>query len=772
MNPLPFAALHPTPSRLTSTASSSQRTATTAANSSFMESDASASPRDEDGAPREDGARLMPLAAAMAAEEDDADDFVNVTSEDAWGGAGDDDRGNMNVATGSSAEATRITMRFIAHRGNLNGPNPTQENQPQYLLAALAQGFDVEVDAWHDPATDNWALGHDAPLYPIEYEFLRQKGVWAHAKNTAALREMVKDPCVHCFAHDKDEYTLTSRGYIWAYPDVELAGRKCIAVMYSEPEKVLGLEIGGVCHDHVAELRERYDEMMTGRGMKGVEGGDVDEGDDRKPAAVPNFGDGEDDRKPVAKPTESSGGSIVAGDNRFVCAICLETVSDAPVVTRCGHLYCWTCLYQWLQPGMLLSEYRAAFGGGAPASNNAGGLNFLSSSYNHPQSDRPYNPAGRPYNEQRRCCPICKAGCTVDTVVPIYIHVHGEDAAASLGEEGTMLRGDESTRGIVSRDSLNSLDVDYEPEPAADTESAAAASSAAATAPGDALDSLEDPSMANLGLRNRRRTTASSNQQEQRQQSTAQASSSIDPFSCESPTRTQKNQHGGSAMSMHNTPVHRNSSSALQDDGSGRGNGSSAEVPSRPIPTTATRNAPDRQFGVRPDVSQPNLSERAHSNIASSSPFRVALRPRHQSRTLTPPTSRHPFAGGLPPSGQAPGHVPFSRAYANQHHRHGGLTSALLGIVDAVDNLAASRATAGGTGSGQLVTPAVPQLHRSDGGLGGIGRASERDANADANDLGNGGINGEDSSLATAREFLSRLLLMLACFVILCLLLF
>ena len=360
-----------------------------------------------------------------------------------------------------------------------------------------------------------------------------------------------------------------------------------------------------------------------------------------------------------------------------------------------------------------------------------------------------------------------------------------------------MLRGDESTRGSVSRDSLNSLDVDYEPEPAAATESAAAASSASATAPSDALDSLEDPSMANLGLRNRRRNTDSANQRQRQQQSTAQASSST---ICESPTRTQQNQHGGSAMSMHNTPVHRNCSSALQDDGSGRGNGSSDEVPSRPIPTTATRNAPGGQFSGRPDVSQPNLNERAHSNIASSSPFRVALRPRHQSRTLTPPTSGHPFAGGLPPSGQAPGHVPFSRAYANQHHRHGGLTSALLGIVDAVDNLAASRATAGGTGAEQLVTPAVPQLHRSDGGLGGIGRASERNANADANNLGNGMNSGEDSSLATAREFLTRLvsesclvpilrlfmgqngsqllspfypqLLMLACFVILCLLLF
>ena len=32
----------------------------------------------------------------------------------------------------------------------------------------------------------------------------------------------------------------------------------------------------------------------------------------------------------------------------FECNICLD-VAQHPVVTPCGHLYCWTCLYRWMQ---------------------------------------------------------------------------------------------------------------------------------------------------------------------------------------------------------------------------------------------------------------------------------------------------------------------------------------------------------------------------------------------------------------------------------------
>ena len=31
----------------------------------------------------------------------------------------------------------------------------------------------------------------------------------------------------------------------------------------------------------------------------------------------------------------------------FLCNICLEQDND-PVVTLCGHLFCWPCIFQWL----------------------------------------------------------------------------------------------------------------------------------------------------------------------------------------------------------------------------------------------------------------------------------------------------------------------------------------------------------------------------------------------------------------------------------------
>ncbi|KAK1423374.1 hypothetical protein QVD17_18675 [Tagetes erecta] len=39
------------------------------------------------------------------------------------------------------------------------------------------------------------------------------------------------------------------------------------------------------------------------------------------------------------------GGSNDAGD--FECNICFELAED-PIVTLCGHLFCWPCLYKWL----------------------------------------------------------------------------------------------------------------------------------------------------------------------------------------------------------------------------------------------------------------------------------------------------------------------------------------------------------------------------------------------------------------------------------------
>lgn len=62
----------------------------------------------------------------------------------------------------------------------------------------------------------------------------------------------------------------------------------------------------------------------------------------------------------------------------FDCNICLD-IANEPVVTLCGHLYCWPCIYKWFC-------YQSA----------------SLSSDEHPQ------------------CPVCKAEVSHTTVVPLY----------------------------------------------------------------------------------------------------------------------------------------------------------------------------------------------------------------------------------------------------------------------------------------------------------------------------------------------------------------
>lgn len=50
-------------------------------------------------------------------------------------------------------------------------------------------------------------------------------------------------------------------------------------------------------------------------------------------------------RPPQYPPCSSSGGDHDAGN--FECNICFDLAQD-PIVTLCGHLFCWPCLYKWL----------------------------------------------------------------------------------------------------------------------------------------------------------------------------------------------------------------------------------------------------------------------------------------------------------------------------------------------------------------------------------------------------------------------------------------
>ncbi|KAK8952430.1 E3 ubiquitin-protein ligase RMA1H1 [Platanthera zijinensis] len=90
--------------------------------------------------------------------------------------------------------------------------------------------------------------------------------------------------------------------------------------------------------------------------------------------------------EPSSKKTAGGGAGNSSPENaHFDCNICLDFAAD-PVVTLCGHLYCWPCLYRWL----------------------------------HPTS-----------NDSPRHCPVCKFPLSDSSLIPLYGRGH---TAKTLGK--------------------------------------------------------------------------------------------------------------------------------------------------------------------------------------------------------------------------------------------------------------------------------------------------------------------------------------------------
>lgn len=146
-------------------------------------------------------------------------------------------------------------IHWIAHRGNLDGPNEERENSLDYLWEALTKGFQIEVDVWMKRG--QLMLGHDHPQYPINIGFLLAPGRWCHAKNIGAM-EILLQSGAHCFWHRDDAITLTSRGFVWTYPGTQLIANS-VCLLLNKPESIEWTNAIGVCSDYVAKARELND---------------------------------------------------------------------------------------------------------------------------------------------------------------------------------------------------------------------------------------------------------------------------------------------------------------------------------------------------------------------------------------------------------------------------------------------------------------------------------------------------------------------------------
>jgi hypothetical protein len=136
------------------------------------------------------------------------------------------------------------------------------ENKPEYIDAAIDAGYDVEIDVRYERQTGELYLGHDDPQYLITWYWLgaRKNNIWIHCKNIDALYEFSSGTSgFNYFWHQEDNFTLTSRNYIWTYPGKAYTPRSIIVM----PEVKMGVDISdlrayncfGVCSDLVGQLK-------------------------------------------------------------------------------------------------------------------------------------------------------------------------------------------------------------------------------------------------------------------------------------------------------------------------------------------------------------------------------------------------------------------------------------------------------------------------------------------------------------------------------------
>ncbi|KAG8367954.1 hypothetical protein BUALT_Bualt16G0126300 [Buddleja alternifolia] len=119
------------------------------------------------------------------------------------------------------------------------------------------------------------------------------------------------------------------------------------------------------------ETRNLALELIVGNSPQTGEGSVVPEERPIEVAKVCENGNGKVEDEGLGKKKENG---INNGDEGsfFDCNICLDLSKD-PVVTCCGHLFCWPCLYQWLH-----------------------------------------------YHSDAKECPVCKGEVTTKNITPIY----------------------------------------------------------------------------------------------------------------------------------------------------------------------------------------------------------------------------------------------------------------------------------------------------------------------------------------------------------------
>ena len=147
-------------------------------------------------------------------------------------------------------------MKLIAHKGNINGPNPAIENNPEQIDVCITAGYDVEIDLWWDVEERKLWLGHSERQYEITWLWLsgRSNHLWIHCKDFPTLHEFTTNTSgYNYFWHQGDDYTLTSKNHIWSSPGKPYT--KNTVMVIEEAEDVKEYDCYRICSDYVGRLK-------------------------------------------------------------------------------------------------------------------------------------------------------------------------------------------------------------------------------------------------------------------------------------------------------------------------------------------------------------------------------------------------------------------------------------------------------------------------------------------------------------------------------------
>lgn len=148
--------------------------------------------------------------------------------------------------------------RIISHRGYLDGPDRSIENNPSQIDLCIEYGFDVEIDVWAIQGA--LFLGHDEAKEVIDISWLNKRvnKLWVHCKNIEALAFFSDiEENFNFFFHQEDDYTLTSQKFIWAYPE-KIITKNSIALIFKFNRTLIkeaAKDAYGICTDYPRKIK-------------------------------------------------------------------------------------------------------------------------------------------------------------------------------------------------------------------------------------------------------------------------------------------------------------------------------------------------------------------------------------------------------------------------------------------------------------------------------------------------------------------------------------